>query len=439
MKTWHKRIKAVSILLSTSLVVSLLLGGCGGAGSAPADSPSAPPSGAGVEPVTIKYVTWRLEDKEVWERLAEEFHQENPDLNIEFIYSKDNSSHYMTVESNLLVGEGMDLFDSHPFADKFLKYASEGMLVDLSDTACAQSMTSGAKELVSYQGKPYGFSYAYNMIGLVYNKDLFEQYSVKIPETYDELKTAIAAFRANGLNGVSYCGKEVRTDWLFKGLLLQSAGMEGYNAFMESIDNGTLTNVKDNAAAYAVVQQLSDMYHNQVLFDYSEAIGFAESLTLFAQGRAPMVCMGTWCFGTADKDMPGVNYGFVPIPAVSNPGVVYGEPAQITCIPKSSKNIEAAKVWLNFLSNHCSDYINSVKFCPSVNNVEVAFDGADSLAPYIENGAVEMMGIPQISKTDIWNNAWVDALSNILFSGADVDKELAGFESFLIKADLKSK
>ena len=59
--------------------------------------------------------------------------------------------------------------------------------------------------------------------------------------------------------------------------------------------------------------------------------------------------------------------------------------------------------------------------------------------PYIESGSVEMMGIPQISKTDIWNNAWVDALSNILFSGADVDEELAGFEDFLLKADLKSK
>ena len=56
-----------------------------------------------------------------------------------------------------------------------------------------------------------------------------------------------------------------------------------------------------------------------------------------------------------------------------------------------------------------------------------------------ERQEAERLGIPQISKTDIWNNAWVDALSNILFSGADVDKELAGFESFLIKADLKSK
>lgn len=439
MKTWHRSIKAISILLSLGLAASLLFSGCGAAASTPAASEPGAPSAGGAQPVTIKYVTWRLEDKEVWEALAEQFHKENPNITIEFIYSKDNSSHYMTVESNLLVGEGMDLFDSHPFADKFLKYASEGMLVDLSDTAGAQTMTEGARELVTYQGKPYGFSYAYNMIGLVYNKDLFEQYSVKVPETYEELKAAVATFRANGLNGVSYCGKEVRTDWLFKGLMLESAGMEGYNAFMESIDNGTLTHIKDNATAYAVIQQMSDMYHNQVLFDYSEAIGFAESLTLLAQGRAPMVCMGTWCFGTADKDMPGINYGFVPIPAASNPGVVYGEPAQITCIPKSSKNIEAAKTWLNFLSDHCAEYTNSVKFCPSVNNVQISFDGSDTLAPYIESGAVEMMGIPQISKTDIWNNAWVDALSNILFSGADVDEELAGFESFLAKADLKDK
>ena len=111
-------------------------------------------SAQSAEPVTLKYVTWRLEDKEVWEALAEQFHKENPNITIEFIYSKDNSSHYMTVESNLLVGEGMDLFDSHPFADKFLKYASEGMLVDLSDTAGAERMTEGAKQLVTYQGKP---------------------------------------------------------------------------------------------------------------------------------------------------------------------------------------------------------------------------------------------------------------------------------------------
>ncbi|WP_418667670.1 ABC transporter substrate-binding protein [Allofournierella sp.] len=439
MKIWHKNFKPASLLLAFGLAASLLLGGCGAPAAAPSPSGSGAAPAQGEEPVTIKYVTWRLEDKEVWEALAQQFHKENPNITIEFIYSKDNSSHYMTVESNLLVGEGMDLFDSHPFADKFLKYASEGMLVDLSDTAGAERMTEGARQLVTYQGKPYGFSYAYNMIGLVYNKDLFQQYSVKVPETYEELKTAVASFRAAGLNGVSYCGKEVRTDWLFKGLLLETAGMQGYNAFMESIDSGALTNIKDNAAAYEVIQQMSDMYHNQVLFDYSEAIGFAESLTLLAQGRAPMVCMGTWCFGTADKDMPGINYGFVPIPAASKPGVVYGEPAQITCIPKSSKNIEAAKTWLNFLSDHCADYTNAVKFCPSVTGVEATFEGADTLAPYIESGSVEMMGIPQISKTDIWNNAWVDTLSNILFNGADVDQELAAFEAFLLKADLKNK
>jgi len=58
-------------------------------------------------------------------------------------------------------------------------------------------------------GHIYAFPYAGNELVLwYYNKALFEQYGVKVPETYAELLTAIEVFNANDIVPMSIFAKE---------------------------------------------------------------------------------------------------------------------------------------------------------------------------------------------------------------------------------------
>ena len=58
-------------------------------------------------------------------------------------------------------------------------------------------------------GHIYAFPYAGNeLVMWFYNKALFEQYNVKVPETYEELLTAIDVFKANDIVPMSIFAKE---------------------------------------------------------------------------------------------------------------------------------------------------------------------------------------------------------------------------------------
>ena len=67
------------------------------------------------------------------------------------------------------------------------------------------------------------------------------------------------------------------------------------------------------------------------------------------------------------------------------------------------------------------------------------FEGSETVSEIIEKDNVVIDPIPVLSNMDLWNSKFSDTLANILFKKADIDKELAGFETFLKNADFKNK
>ncbi len=74
--------------------------------------------------------------------------------------------------------------------------ASAGLLLDLSDTEYGKSMVgSPLQNYVSYDGKVYAAIIGIQPVGIIYNTEMFEQYGLEVPTTWDEFISLIQKMR----------------------------------------------------------------------------------------------------------------------------------------------------------------------------------------------------------------------------------------------------
>lgn len=443
-----KMVKLLSLIIAVTMLFGVTLVGCGTkkeevakdtTTQAAATKEEAKKEEAKKEPVTIIYSSFRYEDEATFKKLAEKFEKENPDIKVKLDLNKDTGAYYQTLKANVVSGENLDVFDIHPSVD-FTKFVAEGYMADLSNLDFVKNYTDGAKALTSVDGKIYGYNQAVNLELCIYNKEKFKKYSVDIPKDFNDLVAIVNKMKAGGEGGIAYCGGDVKAQWLRNAFMNIEGGSDNYKTFLEGVDSGAITSVKDNAAVYAAMKDLAEVYKSKILYDNSVSIKYPQSLALFAQGKAPIVYMGTWTFGTADKDYPGIDFGIFPMPTLNKAGVPYAEPAQISCVYTKSKNVEASKKWVNFMATpeNAAIYISGTKMTPTVKGVKLDFKGADMLTAQIEKG-VAVLPIAKQPNADTYTAAFDNMSVNILFKGADADKEIAAFDAVLKKADLKNK
>ncbi len=170
--------RATALTLAGSLAV-LGLGAC--------STPAAPDG-----PVEIEFWGWvpGLED------LVDQWNAENPDVQVDF--------HRMTgddgqkVEAAVDAGSGPDLvqLSTHGLPD----YVIQGRVVDITEWVAedAANYTPASWASVSFDGAVYGIPQGIGPAGLMYRTDIFEQYGLDVPGTWEEyLETARALHAAN--------------------------------------------------------------------------------------------------------------------------------------------------------------------------------------------------------------------------------------------------
>jgi len=184
-------------------------------------------------------------------------------------------------------------------------------------------------------------------------------------------------------------------------------GADGYNEFISSIDSGDRVTITDNAQFMSVLKTLSEFYKNKLLYENSESTKYTQAVSLFAQQKAPILMMGTWIFGTAENDIPGINFGVFHVPNIENANTYYAEPGQITCVVANSKNVDAAKKWVNLLASveNASFYISRSKMTPTVNGVSADFTGAELLSAANQQG-VNVLPITSGVNSDYWSSMY---------------------------------
>ncbi len=387
------------------------------------------------EPVTIKVATYRSEDEAYYNEMVNMFQEQYPWITVELDINADQTSYDSNIQADLMDGKAADVFDMHS-STTYVTYAQEGILLPMDDMDFIANYQDGAKEISSVNGSVYSFINSYNMIAVFYNKDIFDEVGVSVPTTFDEFVTVCKTLRDAGYGGVAYPGSDVSYAWLTNGLLTICTD---FKDLIEGMDSGKYTDITTVPGVPEALQSAQAYRDNQILYDASESTALDQCMSLFAQGLAPMMINGTWSFGTKETDFPDIDAGIFALPTMLNSGEHYGEAGQLTVINAASENVEAAKLWVEFIASPevSSYYCSNAKTISTIEGVTLDYEGGEILAEAKSNG-IRLLPTYERNNKDYWNSNWKDLVYGLVYGDLNYDDAIAAYTEFLTGLDLAS-
>lgn len=294
----NKKFKRISALALT-LALSSTLMACG---SSSANGSSA----GGDKKITLKF--WHIwtsdtdSNKKNVEEVVKQWNAANPNVQI-VAEGTENEAYKTKIKTAISANEAPDIFYTWGagFSQPFIDAGKVLPLDDYLKDGTKDKLLKGSLDYLTYNNKVYGLPYTSD-IGIFYvNKELFEKNGVKIPTTYDELVTAVKAFRAKGITPIAVGEKDKWPGmFYYDALALRLGGAKLSNdalAKKASFENPVFVN------AAAKLKELIDVG----AFD-SAALGLTrdESEVPFLQGKIPMYYNGSWFAGSTEQNSSAV-------------------------------------------------------------------------------------------------------------------------------------
>jgi len=255
---------------------------------------------------------------DLFPQLAEEFNEAN-DANIqpEPIANDDFKPALTTA---MQAGDPPDIF--HSWGGGVLaQYVRAGLVKDITDDVSdiVQNMSPGALAPYTIDGRIYGLPFDMGMVGMWYNKALFEEAGLdpdNPPATWSELLDAVTALKEAGITPIAIAGAAPWTQhYWFSYLSIRIMGVDGYTAAREAKsfdDPGFLQ-------AAQLWKELVDMEPFQDGFLQQGYGGEDSSPAVFGAGGAAMHLMGQWDPSVQESSSGtslGDDLGWFPFPAV---------------------------------------------------------------------------------------------------------------------------
>ena len=238
------------------------------------------------------------------------------------------------------------------------RFMERGALSDLGDMPEADRILPEVQDLVdqyaTYPGRTSVLPYSVMAASVIYNKQIFDEQGIEVPETYDELIAACDQLKAAGITPFYGTFKDPWTvaqgwfDYTVGGDVNVAEFFE--RLYAEGTDVGPGSSVsfqKDFADPVERMQQLIDDYTNAD----AASKGYGDGNLAFAQGQAAMYLQGPWAFGEIAKTAPELELGTFPLPMTNDPNDlrVRVNIDLAAWIPEVSPHQEAAREFLSYL------------------------------------------------------------------------------------------
>ncbi len=299
--------KVMALTMASAMVITMALSGCGNDSSS--ESKESSSSGDGSKSGAAEVTFWTLNTRQnAVDPIVEEFNKANEDVHVTVsYYDTDGIKDACKVAASSKTLPNM-WFNWGGSLGGF--YAENGLTYDLTDYAkenkWEEKFTQTSMDLCTLDGKLSGYPTSYNVLGVYYRKDIFEQNGIEVPTTFEDFEAACAKLKENGITPISTAGLNGWHTMRFVELLIEHyAGSELHdkmNTFDESYDND------------AVVQALAK-YQEFCEKDYFPD-GFLtqdpnDTLINMANGQCAMDIQGQWQDGKIiqeglDMDQYGV-------------------------------------------------------------------------------------------------------------------------------------
>ncbi|MDY8026261.1 ABC transporter substrate-binding protein [Paenibacillus polymyxa] len=277
----------LSIILTACMLI-LSLAACGN--NADSKNESATSKDGSITLSIAMHVANVKEQEPYMYGIVEKFQEKYPNIKIDLTGSE-TQEHVKKMKMMSQSGKLPDIFWMLPAPAKEMN--KEGMLLDLTDflksnpeiaSSIDSQMVNGYKE----GGKQFGLPYQALVTGLWYNKALFDQFNVKVPETYEELLAATKVFKANNIVTLAKGSKDTFSTWAFLGMLTRYG-------FFDKIDDIQSGKEKfDNPDFLKLFNKIDELRINGAFPENVSTLSYFQAVEMFTGGKAAMLDAGVW-------------------------------------------------------------------------------------------------------------------------------------------------
>ena len=398
--------KAVSVLLVGCMTAAMLLAGCGDSNS----------SGK----TEIEIIQYKMEATDYFDALEEEFNATHDDIHLTIDSPNDASTimrtRFIREDYPDIIGIGGDINYSY--------YVDAEILADLSDwegmADIKQSYIDIAEGLETVpEDGTFIAPYMANAAGILYNKDMFEEYGWEIPATWDELIDLCEEIKAEGILPFYFGFRDTWTclaPWNAIAVDLAPADV------CKQVNRGETTFTEEyREAAEKYIQLIEYGPDDPVAYGYNDAC------TAFANGESAMYPIGSYAVPQIQSVNPDMNIDSFVMPANDDPegntlnsGIDLGFSVTAAC-----ENKEAAYEVLDFLyeDDNIQAYIDDQNAIACKEGDYKLGSMLDGMTEYIESG----------NMTDYQDHYYpsemaVDAILQTYVIDHDMDGFLARFD-----------
>lgn len=254
--------------------------------------------------------SWRSQDADVWKQVEQELRKMGKDIKINFTAFAP-TEYDAKIALALQTGTGPDIVYSRRLPGGRTQTMIENKLyLPINDYVDFSNFSPTILKSVTHEGKIYGVPFAVQVVGIFYNKEYYDKYKLKEPETWDELVENAKILKKNGITPFFIPGKEA---WA---LTMQHA-MCGVSVlgpeWIKKLTDGE-TNFLD--------PKFTDLNRklNDLKVYYQD--GFLANSTTdqdaaFAFGQAAMVFYGIWGYQNWKNLNPDIKVGYFMVPPAS--------------------------------------------------------------------------------------------------------------------------
>lgn len=314
--------KVWGIVLAGTMIAALA--GCGSAGGGNAEEKKTDSTGKtessqdAEEDINLTF--WHIwpdaEMSEIVDNYVEEFEEEHPNVHIEAIATQEVEYQNNKLKVAAASGSQGDVFTC--WGGGYAKtYVDAGVVLPLDELMeknnTKEELLDGTLTYGTYDDKVYGLPLKQWAGALFCNEELFEEYNVEIPETFDDLLEAVKAFRAEGVTPMALGAKDGwHIGMIQNALAVRTEGADYMNRALQGEE--TL----DTEGIVKSAELLCQLNEAGAFPDGTLGLGAEESQEEFYMGMIPMYFGGSWVASGCDSDDNDIQGKIkaVPMPTV---------------------------------------------------------------------------------------------------------------------------
>ncbi|ALJ22152.1 ABC transporter substrate-binding protein [Microbacterium sp. No. 7] len=244
------------------------------------------------------------------------------------------------------------------------RFVQRCVLSDLSETTAASSIMDGLDVLMDQyghcEGRTSALPYSVMASAVIYNKEIFAQYDLEVPTTWDELIEVCETLKANGVDpfyGTFKDGWTIGQGWFD----FTTGGMVDTVSFFDQLaqqgtDIGPDSPVSFQSDFLAPVERMRELGHTYTNKDANNK-AYNDGNYDFANGKGAMYLQGPWAIVEISKILedggidPAERIGTFPLPMSDDPdaNAVRVNMDLAAWIPEASRHKEAATAFLEYL------------------------------------------------------------------------------------------